>query len=438
MNARVLILLAAGLAASGRPAQGDDWPQWRGPDRSGVSKETGLLKAWPKGGPKLLWTYKDAGLGYSQPAVVGDRIYTMGGRGDTEYVFALDADGKEVWHTKVGPLFTFHGNKWGEGPRSTPTVDGDLVYALGGQGVLVCVKAADGTEVWRKDLPADLGADVNPIGGSPEKTGWGFTWSPLVDGDRLVCVPGGKEGMVAALDRKTGKVLWRSTGLTDQATYSSPIVAEVGGVRQYVVMTYKGVAGVAATDGKLLWNYLRKPDYQDIVAVTPIFHDGCVFTTDGWGYKAGSDLVRIEAKGGTFTAKKVYQNLDLANLVGNVVLVKEHVYGSSESKRTPGWVCLDFKTGKVAWSDVDALQELGSVTAAEGNLYCYGQDTGTLVLVEANPEKWTEKGRFTIPEPSKLRGAARPGARVWTPPVIANGRLYLRDQDLLFCYNIKE
>jgi outer membrane protein assembly factor BamB len=437
MNVRVLFVLAAGLGALALPARADDWPQWRGPDRSGVSKEKGLLKTWPKAGPKLEWTYRDAGLGYSQPAVVGDRIYTMGGRGDTEYLFALDAkDAKELWHTKVGPLFTFSGNKWGEGPRSTPTVDGDLAYALGGQGILVCVKAADGSEVWRKDLPGELAADVNPIGGGPPKVGWGFTWSPLVDGEQLVCVPGGKEGMVAALEKKTGKVLWRSTELTEQASYSSPIVAEVGGIRQYIVMTYKGVAGVAAQDGKLLWNYKRTPDYKDVLIPTPIFHDNCVFTTDGWGFRAGCDLVQLTAAGGTIKATKKYQNQDLANLVGGVVLVAEHVYGASESKKTPGWVCLDFKTGKVAWSDADAL-DIGSVSVADGNLYCYGQDSGTVVLVEPNLTKWMEKGRFTIPGQSKLR-ANSPGARTWTPPVIANGRLYVRDQELLFCYNIKE
>jgi outer membrane protein assembly factor BamB len=441
MNARVLILLAAGLAAAALPARADDWPQWRGPDRSGDSKEKGLLKAWPKGGPNLLWTCKGAGLGYSQPAVVGDRLYTMGGRGDTEYVFALDVNnGKEVWHAKVGPLFTFQGNSWGDGPRSTPTVDGELVYALGGQGVLVCVKAADGTEVWRKDLPTELKAQVNPIGGGPPNLGWGYTWSPLVDGDQLVCVPGGPEGLLAALDKKTGKVLWRSAEVKEKAPYSSPMIAEVGGVRHYVQTTYKGAVGVRAKDGKLLWSYDRKPGYKDVLIPTPLVRDDLVFLTQGMGMPAvGCDLLRLTpTDSGGVKVTKVYQNKELADVLGGVVLVGGHVYGSSgglvNSPRFR-WVCLDFKTGKVAWTDDEHLPEPGSVVAGDGHLVCYGQETGTAVLIEASPKGWVEKGRFEIPAKTQHQA---PSGKVWTPPVIANGRLYLRDQELLFCYNIKK
>src|SRR5215472_12362875 len=190
MNARSLFLLAGGLLALALPARADDWPQWRGPDRLGVAKEKGLLKKWPKEGPKLLWTCKDAGVGYSGPAVVGDRLFTMGDRGGTEYLFALDvANGQEVWAAKIGPAF--EGTQWNAGPSATPTVDGGLVYGLGGQGILVCVDAARGTEVWHKDMTADLGGAVNPIGGGPTTFAWGWNWSPLVDGDHLVCVPGG-------------------------------------------------------------------------------------------------------------------------------------------------------------------------------------------------------------------------------------------------------
>jgi outer membrane protein assembly factor BamB len=441
MNARVLLVLAAGLCAPALAARADDWPQWRGPDRSGVSKETGLLETWPKGGPKLLWTYRDAGLGYSHPAVVGDRLYLTGGRGDSEYLFALGVkDGKEIWSAKLGPLFTFQGNAWGDGPRSAPSVDGELVYALGGFGAFVCVRAGDGHEVWRKDLPKDLQAEVNPIGGGPENLGWGYTWSPLVDGDQVICVPGGPEGLLAALDKKTGKVLWRSGQVKEKAPYSSPMVATVGGVRHYVQMTYKGAVGVAAKDGKLLWSYQRKPGYKDVLIPTPLVHDNFVFLTQGMGLPAvGCDLIRLTpGDSGEVKVAKVYQNKELADVLGGVVLVGGHVYGSSgglvNSPRMR-WVCLDFQTGKVAWSDDQDLDEPGSVIAADGHLYCYGQETGTAVLLEASPEKWTEKGRFEIPEKTKHQA---PSGKVWTHPVIANGRLYLRDQELLFCYNIKE
>ncbi|MEX2026622.1 MAG: PQQ-binding-like beta-propeller repeat protein, partial [Pirellulaceae bacterium] len=176
-------------------ASAADWPQYRGPTRNDVSAETGLLQAWPAEGPPLLWTYADAGIGYSGPAIVGDRLYTIGGRGDTEHLIALDPasvkDGSvtEAWSTTVGQTFQWEGNRWSAGPSSTPTVDGDLVYALGGMGDLLCVNTATGKEVWRKNLPEDLDAQVNPIGGGPKSLGWGFTWSPLVDGDRLVCLP---------------------------------------------------------------------------------------------------------------------------------------------------------------------------------------------------------------------------------------------------------
>src|SRR5262245_55966592 len=228
----------------------EDWPQFRGPQRDGVSRETGLRKTWPQDGPPLLWSYAEAGLGYSGPAVVGDRLYMSGGRGDQEYVFALDLKNvadktvKEVWSAKIGPLFTWKGNQWNMGPNATPTVGGERLFALGGFGDLVCVETASGKEAWRKSMPRDLGGEVNPIGGGledPTPLGWGYAWSPLVDGDRIICVPGGKQGLLAALDGKSGTIIWQSKEITDQAPYSSPVAAEVGGVRQYIQVTNAGV-----------------------------------------------------------------------------------------------------------------------------------------------------------------------------------------------------
>jgi outer membrane protein assembly factor BamB len=433
MKARILLSLLAGVAAAW-PLRADDWPQFRGPDRSGVSKETGLLQSWPKGGPPLAWTFKQAGIGYSGPAVVGDRLYLMGARGDAEFVFALDlksAEGnnvKELWATRIGPLFSWKGNSYNSGPSATPSVDGELVYALGGQGDLLCVEAATGKERWRKNLPADLGAEVNPIGGGPEKLGWGYTWSPLVDGEQLICVPGGSQGTLAAMNKKTGEVIWRSKGLTDQATYSSPIVASVDGVRQYIQMTNAGIAGVAAKDGELLWYYQRKPPYSDVVIDTPIFHDGYVYATVA--FSLGCDLIKIVRRSAKFAAEKVYANKNLMNQSGGVILVNGRIYGYSKGK---GWVCQDFKKGNIVWSERRKLGP-GSLTAAEGELYCYGEDDGTMVLVTANTKGWLEKGRFDIPQKSALNKSS---GKLWTHPVIANGRLYLRDQELLFCYDIR-
>jgi outer membrane protein assembly factor BamB len=382
-----------------------------------------------------LWTFSDGGVGYAGPAVVGDQLFCMGGRGDSEYVYALDVKdkGKQLWATKIGPLFTWKGNVWNPGPSATPSVSDGLVFALGGGGDLICVAAKDGKEVWRKNLPKELSAEVNPIGGGPEKIGWGYAWSPLVDGDHLILVPGGKEGMLAALDKKSGKVIWRSKDLTDEAPYSSPIAADVNGVRQYIQMTYQGVAGVAAKNGEVLWYYKRKPAYTDVLIPTPIFHDNSVYVTQGHGGGAsvGCDLIKLTPAGKAFKTEQVYAKADrkqMQNKQGGVVLVGEHIYGASGR----GWVCQEFKTGKVAWEDNKL--GVGSVSAAEGHLYCLTEGEGIVALVEASPKVWKETGQFKLPQESKLRKSS---GKIWTPPVIANGRLYLRDQDLIFCYDIR-
>src|SRR5262245_9940356 len=228
------------LCAAAAFARADDWPQWRGPNRDAVSAEKGLLKAWPKEGPKLEWSIDTLGVGYSGPAVVGDRIYIAGSKDKDEVLFALNAkDGKEVWAKRIGPLYN---NTYGGGPRATPSVDGDRVYALGGTGEIVCFDAAKGDELWRRNMTKDMAGVINPIIGGPGV--WGGSWSTLVDGNVVVCVPGGKQGLLAALDRKTGNVVWQSKDVTDECTYSSPVVAEIGGVRQYVEMTNAGVVGV--------------------------------------------------------------------------------------------------------------------------------------------------------------------------------------------------
>lgn len=440
MKARALLrflCVSVGVLSLCVPAVADDWPQWRGLERNNASKEKGLLQSWPKNGPALLWTYTNAGAGYSTPAIVGDKVFSMGARGDTEYVFCVTLkDGAELWSARVAPTFTWKGNTWGDGPRATPTVDGELVYALGGQGELVCVEAATGKERWRKSMPADLGGEINNVGGSPEKIGWGYTWSPLVDGEQLICVPGGPRGAIAALNKKTGDVIWRSRDFTDQTTYASPIIAEVGGIRHYVQMTMEGAAGIAAKDGQLLWYYKRKPAYSDVLIPTPIFHDNCVYTTAGYGggKSVGSDLIKLTAAGLAIKAQKVYSIQGILNRYGGVVLVGDHVYGYSEkNKEGEGWTCQDFKTGKTVWSEKRALGR-GSLVYADGHLYCYTEDDGIVALVEASPAGWKEKSRFEIPRKTAI---GKPNGKIWTHPVIANGKLFLRDQELIFCFDLK-
>jgi outer membrane protein assembly factor BamB len=431
---RIIALIIGGAVPT--VVQADDWPQFRGPQRDGVSRETGLRKEWPKDGPPLLWTSDQLGLGYSGPAVVGDRLYICCGRGDAEYLVAFDlknvAGGspKEIWAAKIGPLFQWKGNSWNKGPNASPTVADGLVYALGGFGDLICVDAASGKEQWRKNLPREFAGEVNPIGGGleePTPLGWGYASSPLVDGDRLICVPGGKRGLLAALDRKSGSLLWQSSQVPEQACYSSPLAVTIGGVKQYLQVTNAGIVGVAANDGKALWFYRRSPAFDDGVIATPIFHDDVVFATVGFGQ--GCDLIKLTHQGGAFGVDKIYSNKSVENRDGGVVLVGDHIYGHSDNR---GWFCLEFKTGKFAWTERSKLGR-GSVTSADGNLYCCSEKDGVVALVAAAPAGWSEKGRLKLPRESSLR---QPSGGLWTHPVIANKRLFIRDQELLFCYDL--
>jgi outer membrane protein assembly factor BamB len=416
MKTRPLFLLAACLCVI-LTARAADYPQWRGADRTDVSNETGLLKTWPKEGPKLLWTYKDAGAGYSGPSVVGDRLYCVGADAKHEFAFALDVKkGEKLWSTDFSPGFT---QDRGDGPRGNPTVDGDHVYVMGGGGQLACLKT-DGTLVWSKNLNKDLGGQM--------MSGWGNSESVLVDGDQVVCTPGGKNGTLAALNKLTGEVIWRSKDSTDPAAYSSVIVATYNNVRQYVQMTGKGVIGVAPKDGKVLWHY-TEGEYKTAVIPTPVYRDGEVFITRGYG--VGCDMIKLTPNDdGTFKAEKAYANKNMVNHHGGVVLIGDDLYGYSDSK---GWICQDFKSGDVKWSDKSLGK--GSVTCADGMLYCYDESTGTVALDEVSTAAWKETGRFNLPEKSDLHKGQ---VRYWTHPVVSNGRLYVRDQNLLFCFDVKD
>jgi outer membrane protein assembly factor BamB len=435
MKPRVLAVTVC-LVAVSLPALAADWPQWRGPDRTGVSKETGLLKEWPKAGPKLVWTYRNTGLGFSCFAIVGDRLYTLGALDEVEYLIALDIKGAkpvELWKAKLGPIFTYQ--NWGDGPRSTPTVDGKHIYALGAQGELICVEAAGGKEVWRKNLIKDIGGEM--------MTEWGYSESPLVDGSKLIVTPGGDKGTLAALNKTTGEVIWRSTGLKNKAPYSSVMVSEAGGVRQYVQNSYISddeggvVSGFDARDGKVLWTMPLNKLSSYAIAPTPIVRGNLVYVTAGYDY--GCHLFELSRSGEAFEAKDLYSRRaqkSVKNTHGGVVLIGDHVYGHSERL---GWVCQELKTGSVVWSDRERLEcASGAITAADGLLYLYS-DEGTAVLLKATAEGWQEHGRFDIPEKSKIPETRRTSraAKIWAQPAVANGRLYLRDQELLFCFDLR-
>ena len=411
----------------------EDWPQAQGSSRDNKSAETGLIDQWPEGGPELAWTFRDAGVGYSGPAVVGDRVYIMGGREGRTELLALDAaGGKLLWSKTVNEkIFDFEGNSWGAGPRATPTVAEGMIYAVAGDGELAAFDT-EGELKWRVNMVTDLGGSISIVdAGEPETYGWGYCWAPLVDDNKVICVPGGEQGMIAALDRDTGEVLWRSESLQEEATYSSPIKATVDGIEQYIVMTQGGMAGVSVTDGKLLWNFERDQPYPDVVIPTPVYHDHHVYTSVG---SAGCDLIQLtKQKSGSFEVSHVYFSRNMKNDLGGFVLKDGFVYGSSDRR---GWVCQQFETGDLEWYSKRVRGSLGegSIAYADNHLYLYAEREADVALVEASPEGYEEKGRFELPEESQMKA---PSGKNWTHPVIAGGKLYLRDQELLFCYKIK-
>lgn len=431
-------VVAAGAwsAASGQlPAGPGDWPGFRGPDRTGLSKESGLLPQWPRGGPRLAWKATGLGGGYSTPSLVGGKLYVMGAKGqpdagkgkgkgrgkggaggNTESVLCLSVEGgKQFWATEVGSTAGGY-----PGPRGTPTVDGDRVYAISSNGGLVCLKADNGAVVWKKDFRGDY---------SGQAGNWAYAESPLIDGDVLVCTPGGSKATLVALDKKTGSEIWRSPvplkakegqkRAYPTAGYSSVIVAEVDGVKQYVQFLDGGVVGVAAKDGKLLWHY-DAPASPTANCSTPIFHDGSVVAAAS--YNTGGGRAKIVRAGNGFKAEELYFVKNLQNHHGGLVLVGGHLYGTNNS----GLLCVDFKSGEIVWQNRGVGK--GSLTYADGHLYHRGED-GTVALVEATPAGYKEKGRFAQPD--------RSSQRAWPYPVIAGGKLYLRDWDTLLCYDVK-
>jgi outer membrane protein assembly factor BamB len=396
-----------------------DWPQWQGPDRTGISHETGLLKSWPKDGPPLAWKAKDLGGGYSTPSVAAGRVIGMSLRGKSEVVWALaEADGKELWSTPIAPKNPAVAAN--VGPRCTPAVDGDRVYALGVSGDLVCLDAATGKKRWHKNLARDFHGHM--------MSHWGYSESPLVDGDKLICTPGGRDATLIALNKKTGATLWKAqVPQGDGASYASAIAADLDGQRQYIQFLGRGMVGVAAKDGKFLWRYDHAANFV-ANCTTPVYHDGEAFGTSA--YNKGAGLVKLVREGNRVEPKEVYFSGKLRNHHGGVVLVDGYLYGAhggNRENRFYALVCLEFDTGKVMWQSHDAGK--GSPAYADGCLY-YRNEGGPMLLVEATPKGYVERGRFEPPDRSKLPA--------WSHPAIANGKLYLRDQGVLLCYDVKE
>jgi len=408
LNSWVSCALGSLVALS---AFGADWPQWRGDSRRDHSPDKGLLAQWPQEGPKQVWSFNNAGSGYAGFAIAKDSLFTMGLRDGQEFLIAVNAStGKELWSSSAGQKYP---NGWGDGPRMTPTVDGDRVFAIGGQGLLICVEAKNGKLIWSKNLVTDLGGQLQD---------WGYTESPLVVGDIVICTPGGPQGTLAGLDKSSGAVRWRTSDLTDKAQYSSPILIQHDGQPQVVQLVMNRFFGVSPKDGSVLW----KKDFPGRVAVipTPIYEDGIVYVTAGYG--VGCEAVRL---GTNNSIAPLYSNKVMKNHHGGVVCVDGYLYGHSDGG---GWVCQELKTGKEIWSHKGFGK--GSVTYADGKLICLDERNGDVALVEASTQGWKELSRFKLAPLSSKRS---PQGGIWPHPVVVNGRLYLRDQELLHCFNVK-
>jgi outer membrane protein assembly factor BamB len=431
--------LASLLALCAPLANALDWPQWQGPDRNGISRETGLLKEWPKGGPPLAWEIKGLGGGYSAPSVAAGKLYGMSSRGDYEVVWALnEADGKELWAARLGPAYR-QGMKQGvEGPGCTPTVDGERLYVVGLAGDIACVATKDGSIVWQHSFTKDYGGRMPT---------WRYNESPLVDGEKVICTPGAPDAIMVALDKLTGNTIWkcampagaentgggnrggRGGGQGSGAAYSSAIAIDFDGQRQYVQMTSKALIGVSA-DGKFLWRYDRPANRAGINITTPLYHDGMIFASSA--YNTGGGLIKLTRDAnGRIKPEEVYFTPNLQNHHGGVILLDGTLYGANGGNEGGYLVCLDFATGKVLWDEKDAGKHRaakGSITLADGRLY-YRTEQGPMLLIEPSPKEYIERGRFDQPD--------RSPQPAWPHPVIANGKLYLRDQDVLLCYDIK-
>jgi outer membrane protein assembly factor BamB len=404
-----------------------EWPQWRGPNRDGVSTESGLLKSWPEGGPKLLWEITGLGIGYSSVSISNGKLYTMGDRtgtdpnrsGKAQFIIAFDlATQKELWAAYVGPPHD-------DGPRCTPTVDDGFVYAIGTSGDVVCVEADTGKVRWRKNLQGDFG------GKNPQ---WKYSESPLVDGEKVVCTPGGQKAVMVALDKKTGEAIWKCSmpdigpNGKDEAGYSSIVISEAGGVRQYVQLTNKGLISVAAKDGRFLWGYNKIANKVANIP-TPVIYGDYVFCSTSYG--TGSALLKLVGEGDGVKAQEVYF-LDAStfqNHHGGFVRVGDYLYGGHDhGKGKP--TCIELKSGKVMWQENQPGGGSAGVVYVDGHLYFRYQDD-VVALIEANPGKYNLKSTFKLPKREGMSGEG------WPHPVICGGKLYIRHADVLFCYDIK-
>jgi outer membrane protein assembly factor BamB len=404
-----------GLLAGALVAQAGDWAQWRGPNRDGVSKEKNLLRAWPREGPKLWWQASHPGTGYSTPSIADGRIFLIANEGLTnEFALALSAkDGQTLWTARLGKVGHPEQNPKYPGSRSTPTVDGSRVFALGSDGDLAALDVKSGKELWRKQLRTDFGGKHGE---------WAYAESPLVDGEALICAPGGKDATVVALNKATGEVIWKcALAEADEASYSSAVIGEFGGVKQYVLYLGKGLVSLEPKTGKVLWRYERTGKGSPAVVMTPLVTEEFVYSG---AFRATCALIKPVKKDGAFAVEEVYVNNKLPFGLGSVVKIGDHIYGAASSL-----MCVELKSGAVKWEERSSGL---SLLAADGLIFAHLVN-GEVVLIEASPEAYREKGRFM--PPNRPTPANKDAA--YELPVLADGRLYIHEQNSLWCFDVK-
>lgn len=452
---RLILTFCIGCFAFPGLVLANDWPQWQGQHRDAVSSETGLLKTWPEGGPQLAWRVENLGGGDSTPSIADGRIFGMSNRREDEVVWALsEKNGEQLWVTKLGPAYKQDMPQSKEGPGCTPTVDGKLLFVMGMAGNVACLNVEDGEIVWQRDLKEDFGGNI------PR---WSYRESPLIDGEKMIVTPGGSKATIVALDKQTGKTLWETKtheeeaqpeaapmreepreesprgegpgrsrgrrgfgrgGPRPDAAYASAIAIDFGGKRQYVQLTAKALVSVAADDGELLWKYDRPANAMGINCSTPIYQDGMVFAASAYG-NGGGAVKLSKNDDGSIEADEVYFTSNMQNHHGGMIVVDGCLYGANGGNGGGFLACLDYQTGEVLWRERNAQK--GALAMADGLLYLRTED-GTVLLVEPNKEEYVEKGRFEQPD--------RTDSPAWAHPVIANGKLYIRDHDLLLCYDV--
>ena len=401
-----------------------DWPQWRGPHRDGHAAEQELLESWPKEGPKLKWTFSQSGRGYSAMSIVDGRLYTMGSDEEKTHVLCVDIKtGQEIWKSAVGKssVAKDYNHGWGGGPRATPTVDGDHVFATTDLGVVSALDLVSGDVLWSVDLVETYGGDV-PV--------WGYSESPLVDDDRVVVTPGGANFMVA-LDRKTGEKVWQSVEVDAPVQYVSPIKGTIGKKSFYVTASKPGLFAFDVKTGEKLFSDETTGNKVAVIP-TPILDGNLLYHTSDYG--AGNTLLKLMPSSTGINTESLYHlsGKTMRNHHGGVVLVDGVIYGCTKINGGV-WMAQDLKSGEVLWQKKIGRNKSGSLCYADGKLYCYNDKDGTCYLVEPSREEWKSVGMVTLPQETELE---RDKGAIWAHPVVADQTLFIRDQDLIFAFDI--